>query len=154
MRFFTLLFAVLAWSSQAGAIVVWDDSFKLQEMDEVAVVSMDFAEGACWTNLKEVREYAEEKLRFKGANVIANPNAATELEGYYAFTIYVKGNRLYSDGSGPCVGLISIQLATPVFHRGRRHFAVIASVMGDFRSKSNFNRDVIEGISKLLAKLN
>ncbi len=31
----------------------------------------DNASGACWTNLKEVREHAEEKLRIKGYNVVA-----------------------------------------------------------------------------------
>ena len=29
----------------------------------------DGAKGACWTNLKEVREYAEEKLRTLGVKV-------------------------------------------------------------------------------------
>ena len=36
---------------------------------EVNVVLSDHATGACWTNLKEVREYAEEKLRGRGIKV-------------------------------------------------------------------------------------
>lgn len=36
----------------------------------IGVSLSDDATGACWTNLKEAREYAEEKLRIKGFNVI------------------------------------------------------------------------------------
>ena len=38
----------------------------LRSIKSVYVSLNDFATGGCWTNLREVREYAEEKLRTKG----------------------------------------------------------------------------------------
>ena len=70
---------------------------------EVRVELLDRATGACWTNLKEVREYAEEKLRTFGVKVsqteYSNPKA-----NIYWLNIHVYAHRLYEDGTGPCFG--------------------------------------------------
>ena len=68
MRFFAFLFAITAWSSQAEAD--YHSAFDFSEIASVHVQLVDTATGACWTNLKEVREYAEEKFRIKGVKIV------------------------------------------------------------------------------------
>lgn len=54
----------------------------LKEMGikNVKIVIQDQVKDGCWTNLKEVREYAEEKLRIIGLKVIDEMNSD---ESYY-----------------------------------------------------------------------
>ena len=65
MRFFTLICALMVWATSSQAQELHDDAFRLSQIDGVRVSLLDYAKGACWTNLKEVRDYAEEKLRIK-----------------------------------------------------------------------------------------
>ena len=50
---------------------------------EVNVELADNATGACWTNLKETREYAEEKLRTFGITVSDTKYMSTKIEHYW-----------------------------------------------------------------------
>ncbi len=70
MRFFALMSILLAWFSCSQAQTIFDDTFRLRQINGVKVVLAHDAKGACWTNLKEVREYAEEKLRMKGVKIL------------------------------------------------------------------------------------
>ncbi|MDA9948796.1 hypothetical protein N9C16_05280 [Paracoccaceae bacterium] len=81
---------MLMIGSQAGA-AVWDpNNFELRKLTSITVVLQDNASGACWTNLKEVREYAEEKLRMKGVKI--DNEAYVSLEANrYNFDIEVIG---------------------------------------------------------------
>ena len=69
----------------------------------------DNATNACWTNLKESREYAEEKLRGLGATLYDNEEKY--YGHYYALTINVQSKRL---DVGLCFGAISISLKTGI----------------------------------------
>ena len=79
---FTLLAPSLAWA---------DDGFffdplitkEYLESLEVNVSINDNATGACWTNLKEVREYAEEKLRTLGVKVSETNYMVAEVNIYW-----------------------------------------------------------------------
>jgi len=84
-----LLAMMLTFGSQAGADV-FDTDFKLRKLASIGVSLYDGATGACWTNLKEVREYAEEKLSMKGAKI--DNEAYVSLEANrYNFDIEVIG---------------------------------------------------------------
>ena len=150
MRFFALLFAVLAWSSQAEA-TVFDPSFKLSQITDVDIKLMDGAKGACWTNLKEVREYAEEKLRMKGVKVVEKRSPFDILKSY-RFEISVLSNRIYEGDSGPCYGNVSINLHA--IGKINEHF--IIGVVGETShivlTEKNLNRKVINYVSKFIAE--
>ena len=63
-----LITLMLTFASQSKAEIV-DSRFELANLSSVIVTLEDDAINACWTNLKEVREYAEEKLHMQGVNV-------------------------------------------------------------------------------------
>ena len=59
--------ALMLMIGSPATATVYDDKFDLKNVASIAVELVDNANGACWTNLKEAREYAEEKLRMRGA---------------------------------------------------------------------------------------
>ena len=110
MRFFAIVIFLAFWSVKADAHV-FDKNFKLSSVSSVEVRLFDGATGACWTNLKEVREYAEEKLRMKGVNVV--PRDSSVIADYnksYALKIHVEAGRYFTDGTGNCIGFLSLSL--------------------------------------------
>ena len=64
---FILAFMIPSLAAAEGTFF-FDKNLTLEDLREleVRVELQDHATGACWTNLKEVREYAEEKFRSKG----------------------------------------------------------------------------------------
>ena len=144
----TLLIALMmTLATQAGAGIT-DENFKLSTIAEVDVKLIDNATGACWTNLREVREYAEEKLRMKGANVV-NPREWFPFADMriYRLSITVGGRRYFNDGSGNCVGSVIIELYTYAQVNDYFHQSVIGNAFFNTSDPTNFNRSAIEVLS-------
>jgi hypothetical protein len=82
------LVIVLGCSFLGGtANAIWySENANPNSIGTINVSLNDSVDGACWTNLKEVREYAEEKLRQQGYEVVSK-------EGKYNFRISVHGGR-------------------------------------------------------------
>ena len=146
-----LIALMLTFGLPAGASV-WDlDNFKLYDVKSIQVVLNDNAKGACWTNLKEVREYAEEKLRMQGAKI--NSDATTSLDlNTYAFRISVNSARLYKDGSGPCYGNVTTEIITYGFVNGSWHVLEAGSSKSIHPSFTNLNQAVIGAVSDFIAE--
>ena len=117
---------------------------------EVKVVLSDYATGACWTNLKEVREYAEEKLRGRGIKVSDTEYMQAEYKTYW-FNIIVSARRFYEDGSGPCLGRIGINLKGWAYINNIRHKALLGEADVSLVTPENFNRYVIINLEKVFA---
>jgi len=147
MRGFLVAILMIAASS-AGAEYVFDEKFRLSETENIAVALMDKATGACWTNLREVREYAEEKLKIKGAK-IDNDIVATG-KATYTFNILVSAKRVYANGTGPCAGVISVDLHSWDFGNGILHRSAVGVAMNQSISTNNLNRSVIETVGQLI----
>jgi len=139
------LFAAIAilFATSTGAFAI-DQNF-LKSIKHVEVILDDDATNACWTNLKESREYAEEKLRGLGATLYDNGDKY--YGEYYALVIYVQSQRL---DIGLCFGAITVALETgtkinDTFHRG-----VVRSVVSSFTGTQNANNMVIDQIQQFM----
>lgn len=152
MRFFILLCAIIAWSVPARSAVL-DKDFRLSQITSVKVVLMDQVTAACWTNLKEVREYAEEKLRMKGAKVDNEQEHSVILNNTYTFAIEVGGRRANKDNTGPCYGGVMISLYSYDIINNLFHKAVIGEIGTYGINHKNLNRYVIEAVSEFIAEL-
>ena len=108
MRFiiFTIML-IYIFSMPARAEIFVVPEFQVSKAKSFQVKLADEATDGCWTNLREVREYAEEKIRNKGGFLISDPNAYAE----YVFAIEVLGYRT----GGLCVGSIVIELRTVLY---------------------------------------
>ena len=149
MRFLVLFCALMAWSAKADAAVI-DNNFRLNEVGNVIVHLADEATGACWTNLKEVREYAEEKLRMKGVKVTEKDTFTSKT---YILEIAVSAMRYLADGSGGCVGYIRVHLSTYARVHDIFHNAIAAANGTTIVNPQNFNRYTIEAVSDLISEL-
>ena len=139
------LFAAIAVliATSTGAFAI-DQDF-LKSIKHVDVILDDEATNACWTNLKESREYAEEKLRGLGATLYDDEDKY--FGQYYAMVINVQSKRL---DIGVCFGAIAISLETgtqlnDTFHRG-----VLKSMVSSFTGTQNANNMVIDQIQSFL----
>ena len=105
----------------------------------VNVLLADSAKDACWTNLTESREYAEEKLRSAGATVVLHPSIPN-----YFLRLKVMSKR--NKALPLCYGSIRVELLTPTMVNGRDHVASAIESDAIFMGRQNVNTDVIERI--------
>jgi hypothetical protein len=154
MRYIVLIFTFLATSAAAEFRFFYDANVTTDYIKnlEVRVVLHDNATGACWTNLKEVREYAEEKLRTFGVKVSQTEYMTAEANIYW-LNIIVIAQRLYKDGTGPCFGHYDITLLGWDKINGVNHIAHLGRWGGNttISSSDNFNRPIIVALEKSFA---
>jgi len=139
------LFAAIAvlFATSTGAFAL-DQEF-IKNIKHVEVILDDDATNACWTNLKESREYAEEKLRGLGATLYDNEDKY--YGQYYALIINVQSQRL---DIGLCFGAISISFETGTEINNTFHRGVLRSVVSSFTGSQNANNMVIDNIQSFL----
>ena len=110
----------------------------------------DNASGACWTNLREVREFAEEKLRNSGYNVVDNIDHARVPD--FVFWIGVAAMR---DPFETCDGSISVSVQSMA--GVDRFFGVLmlAPPVNEVVSSAgeNLNRRVIEAVEEMISHM-
>ena len=140
--FLMLLFTVFATQASANEMTIDD----LRNLKYIEVIIADDATDACWTNLRESREYAEEKLRSVGATLY---NGEEKSHGeYYALSLYVSSER--QENSQLCFGGIDIQLMTGSIINGFFHLAITpVSAKQSFMGVDNVNNAMIEAIQEL-----
>ena len=148
MRFiFIAIFMTFAAQASADVFTYAD----IKDLKHIEVVLSDRAKNACWTNLSESRQYAEEKLRGAGATLFSPDTDEKYYGEYYAFIIDVASRR--SKTMALCYGSIVIKIATPVSISGNDHDATAQSYQAIFTGKQNVNVAVIESIQTFLEKL-
>ena len=148
MRFiFIAIFMTFATQASADVFTYAD----IKNLKHIEVILDDKAKNACWTNLTESRQYAEEKLRGAGATLFSPDTDEKYYGEYYAFIIDVASRR--SKTMALCYGSIVIKIATPVSISGNDHDATAQSYQAIFTGKQNVNVAVIESIQTFLEKL-
>ena len=145
MRLFLITLALI-FANQATAIT-------LSEMESVKVVFEDGAKNGCWTNLKESREYVEEKLRQKGAKITDRDTLINAKSKTYMFYINVNAKRIYKDGTGPCYGSVKAELETITTVNGDTGFFILADDASILLRSDNFNNVILDIISDLVREL-
>ena len=131
------IFVLLTTSTGAHA---FDPEFT-KNMKQVEVLLDDQASNACWTNLTESREYAEEKLRGFGATLYKGEDKY--YGEHYSLIIRVISQRIKG---ARCFGAIEISLETGTEFHEKFHFAVFKSTLWPFTYYENVNKAVIEQI--------
>ena len=141
--------ALILLIGSSATAKVYDDKFDLKNVASIGVELVDNADGACWTNLKEAREYAEEKLRMRGAKI---DNDGVPTANNYSFAINVLGQRLFKNGTGPCFGNVSVELFTFGYFNGNFHAISAGAHYEAVLHNENLNRYVIRAIKEFIAE--
>jgi hypothetical protein len=141
MKFLAITAAVLFTTTNAANAWYSPDA-NSSSVGSITVKLFDNAENACWTNLREAREYAEEKLEIEGYNVLAD-------DGRYAFNIDVFGSR----DRGMCFGHVQVSILDGSYFNGVFGLHTIGIQTGAILDSDNFNTYVIEMISRMVAEM-
>lgn len=139
------LFAVAAafmsvWCTSGSAQWV-DKGVNPQSVGKIYVYLTDEAKDACWTNLREVREYAEEKLRISGYSVAVEENAFG-----YRLLVEVIAHR----PNAQCVGVVNATLQRSNMMEGIFGFHVSGKHMVVTNQNGNLNAEVISVVQELI----
>ena len=140
-----LVALTLMIGSQAVAEII-DSNFTFKGKN-ITVHMVDSADGGCWTNLREVREYAEEKLRMKGAFVDDNWSDSS-----FLLFVQIMGSR-NPNNSTQCVGAINIGVMDMSYYREKR-YAMLSDWGMVHLTNGNLNNNVFEAVNKALAEFN
>lgn len=99
-------FAFVVFSTCVSAGPLWHPS----DYDGAFVRIIDDATNGCWTNIGEVRKYAEDQLALAGFKVVEEPEEKANLphpllrENLTAYTLHVNASR---QDNGLCIGYLS-----------------------------------------------
>ena len=143
---FIVIFVTLVCSPAVADPVVWDKDFSIRDTKAIRVFLDDNASGACWTNLRETREYAEEKVRMLGGK-IDDFDLPLASERQYELKIFVHLKRIFVDDTGPCYGNIRIALKTFAQIDTFFHSSEIAHFTAVLLDPNNLNKQAIKAIS-------
>ncbi len=131
------LFMMFPASSKSQVV---SDGFGPDRASSISVDLIDEATEACWTNLRESREYAEEKLRQKGFNVVRD-------SGYWEFRIEVTALRVKS---GSCVGTARVKIERYGYVDNLFSIITVAFTGSIAANPHNFNQIAIETTQSLI----
>ena len=138
--------------SPAVAGPMWDKDFSISDTKAIKVVLDDNASGACWTNLRETREYAEEKVRMLGGK-IDDFDLPLASERQYELKIFVHLQRYFVNDTGPCYGNVRIALRTFTQIDTFFHSSEIAHFSAVLLDPNNLNKETINAISIFFSAL-
>ena len=119
-----------------------------QSIDPVIVTLDDGADDGCWTNLREVRLYTEEKLEIAGYYVPENANSPP-----FILDILVLAFR----SNGRCVGTIQINLGKFGLVDIRSGMMPSVNMVGSHTalsvSNDNLNNDIISTVKEFIDEM-
>lgn len=131
------LSAIFHFTNPAVARPFYSHGASPDTIGSISITINDEAKDACWTNLREVREYAEEKISSKRYNLVPE-------NGNYDFVISLNAFRQGSI----CVGSYDIQIIKITTTDGVLGFHEIGD-LGGVATQSDFNKVMIEAVQDM-----
>ena len=133
----TLCFLIASMTAPFAFQVV--EQFTPDNVDSVRVNIKDGAKEGCWTNLGEVKRYAEDKLEIAGYAVASKDMQRTAKS--FELAISVNSGRGVANG---CYGSVAFQIYTPRWVDGMYGHFVVGSGGAVFSGQINTNQLVLE----------
>jgi len=139
-----VLFSTQAFAEEYSFDPFIDDGFSIKGQ-KVVVGIYDEAKDGCWTNLGEVKRYAEDKLMLKGANVVYDMDDANLVLNILVKTISIQ------EFPNNCIGQVEINLQKGVRNKGFKWLATMAESGVLFVDQKPINITLLEKINDHLA---
>ena len=137
------IFVIVAALFATPALADYPTLDYVKDIKSIKVDLVDDAENACWTNLSETREYAEEKIRIAGGNVYVSTGFSRRWKDDYDLRITVRSHRA---GNDKCFGFIMVDLITTAQVNDMLHTASARGGFTYFTNAPNANTLVIEAV--------
>lgn len=132
-----------AWSERFS----WDKT--LADIGSITVVIHDSAVDGCWTNIKEVKNYAEAKLEIAGAKLFEQDNDLYLAGIGNGFFIQVNARRL---DSGYCFGSVQVFIGGAAMFLDVLGFFKYSSINAIAGNSENLNISVLNHVQKAISE--
>ena len=139
-----VLFSTQAFAEEYSFDPFIDDGFSIKGQ-KVVVGIYDEAKDGCWTNLGEVKRYAEDKLMLKGANVVYDMDDANLVLNILVKTISIQ------EFPNNCIGQVEINLQKGVRNKGFKWLATMAESGVLFVDQKPINVQLLDEINRHIA---
>jgi hypothetical protein len=139
-----VLFSTQAFAEEYSFDPFIDDGFSIKGQ-KVVVGIYDEAKDGCWTNLGEVKRYAEDKLMLKGANVVYDMDGANLVLNILVKTISIQ------EFPNNCIGQVEINLQKGVRSKGFKWLATMAESGVLFVDQKPINVQLLDEINRHIA---
>ena len=139
-----VLFSTQAFAEEYSFDPFIDDGFSIKGQ-KVVVGIYDEAKDGCWTNLGEVKRYAEDKLMLKGANVVYDIDDANLVLNILVKTISIQ------EFPNNCIGQVEINLQKGVRNKGFKWLATMAESGVLFVDQKPINVQLLDEINRHIA---
>ena len=140
---FTLGLATTAFAQKI------DQNVTFADVSPIYVSINDYASGGCWTNLKEVKTYASDKIELAGGKLV--PTLEDVMGKGIGFVIIVNANR--HSQLGVCHGSVSVTtetLATAPQFPEVFGLLTLSVKRFSYLDAGNFNQHVLDTVKKAL----
>ena len=117
----------------------------------ISVFIIDKATTACWTNIGEVKSYAEKKLLDAGAIIIKSKSMAKSMlnsNTEFALNIALLAQRV--EPTGWCYGHMSMNLSKPVIYNSEILIGFASKNDAQKVKRKNFNMEILDWVGKHL----
>ena len=139
-----VLFSTQAFAEEYYFDPFIDDGFSIKGQ-KVVVGIYDEAKDGCWTNLGEVKRYAEDKLMLKGANVVYDMDDANLVLNILVKTISIQ------EFPNNCIEQVEINLQKGVRNKGFKWLATMAESGVLFVDQKPINVQLLDEINRHIA---
>ena len=144
-----LLIAVMfvLFGSQASASVFKD--FVPANISKIHIEIVDRATEGCWTNIGEVKRYAEDKLRLAGFNVPEGNFEGYDDIKHYVFVISITAQR----NGGLCFGAIDLNIQRATSLNSTIGMFSLGAGSSIFSGMQNVNQGALEIIGNYMKEV-
>ena len=139
--------SLLMFATQASAWV--SKGFIPANVSLVSVVIYDNAGDGCWTNIGEVKRYAEDKLELAGFKVSREKFQYYEDHKHYTLNISMRSKRAVS----ACFGDVKLQIVKYIQENNMEGMYLVGQYSSNFTGAENANKLTLELIGDFMKEV-
>ena len=139
--------SLLMFATQASAWV--SKGFVPAKVDIFTVDIDDQANDGCWTNIGEVKRYAEDKLELSGHKVLKEKFDVYKDDRHYVLDIIIIASRL----EATCFGSYNLDISKQFYDKKIAGIFSVGQKHGTFSGYENVNKYILNKVGKFMKEV-
>jgi hypothetical protein len=139
--------SLLMFATQASAFV--SKGFIPANVSQIHVIINDYASDGCWTNIGEVKRYAEDKLELVGFKILRDKYEGSVDDRHYVFNIVVNSKR----GAITCFGDIQFSIVKYIQNNNMGGMFLVGQYGNNFTGAENANQFSLKTLGNFMKEV-